>query len=266
MNSRTTKPPISAYIRTHNEARMIADVVRGALQVAAEVIVVDSGSTDGTQELAEKAGARLIEQAWLGNGHQKRIAEAACQHDWLIDLDADEIVSKELADEIRELFEGSEPPYSIYKTPMAMAPPVGDIWRGFGGVVRHKLYDRRVVRAPAHKAWDQFDIPPSTSIGILKEPIIHHAFTGAEHLISKLNRNSSTRARELKPKPMPLLVLRIFFGLPFYIAKRYILGGLFRGGVYGFAFSVMSGFGRWMRDIKMFERRKAEQSASNPPL
>lgn len=85
------------------------------------------------------------------------------------------------------------------------------------------------------------------------------AFSDAAHLMDKLNRNSSTRARALAPKPAPLLVLRIFFGLPFYVAKRYLLDGLFRGGVYGFAFSMMSGFGRWMRDVKMYERRVQER-------
>ncbi|MEL7491534.1 MAG: glycosyltransferase family 2 protein [Pseudomonadota bacterium] len=256
--------PISAYIRTKNEARMIADVVRGALQVASEVVVIDSGSTDGTQTIAEEAGARIIEQEWLGNGHQKRAAEDACRYDWLLDLDADEIITAPLAAEIREVFTNGTAAKQVFKTPMAIAPPVGAVWRGFGGVVRHKLYDRRAVRAPAHKAWDQFDIPANVSVGALCEPIIHYAFKDADHLIAKLNKNSSSRAHALAPKSTPVLIMRIFFGLPFYIAKRYILNGLFRGGVYGFAFSVMSGFGRWMRDVKMYERRKAEQKTDAP--
>lgn len=233
---------------------MIGPVVRAALSVAEEVVVVDSGSTDNTPAIAEAAGAHVLSHEWMGNGFQKRIAEDACKNDWLLDLDADEIVSLELAAEIKDLFTEGEPEQKIFRTPVAIDPPVGGPWLGFGGVTRHKLYDRRIVRAPSHKAWDQFSIPQGANIGRLKEPIIHHAFADTEHLIEKLNSNSSTRARELDPKPMPWLLLRIFFGLPFYFAKRYFLDGLFRGGVYGFAFSMMSGFGRWMRDVKMFER------------
>lgn len=249
-----SSPPVSAFIRAKNEARMIADVVRAALLAADEVVVVDSGSSDDTMALAEAAGARVVRQAWLGNGRQKRFAEDQCRHDWLLDLDADEVVTPALAAEVAALFAAGGPPVRIYRTPVAIAPPVGEPWAGFGGVVRHKLYDRRTVRAPDHEAWDQFDLPPGEPVGALKSPILHYAFADAAHLIDKLNRNSTTRANALDPKPLPVLILRIFFGLPFYVGKRYLLDGLFRGGVYGFAFSMMSGFGRWMRDVKMYER------------
>lgn len=255
----TDKPPLSAYVRTKNEARLIGDVVRAARLVADEVVVVDSGSTDATIMLAESAGARVIRQDWLGNGKQKRFAENQCRHDWLLDLDADEVVTPALADEIRSLFAKGEPATKIFRTPVAIAPPIGAPWVGFGGVIRHKLYDRRVVRAPDHAAWDQFNIPEDVAVGSLRAPILHYAFADAAHLIDKLNRNSSTRAGALRRKPTPVLVLRIFFGLPFYVAKRYLLDGLFRGGVYGFAFSLMSGFGRWLRDVKMFEAAMRER-------
>lgn len=251
--------PLSAFIRTKNEARMIAAVVRAARAVADEVVVVDSGSTDDTVALAEAAGARVVRQAWLGNGRQKRFAEDQCRHDWLLDLDADEVVTPALAAEIAALFAAGAPPVRLYRTPVAIAPPVGAPWEGFGGVVRHKFYDRRAVRAPDHDAWDQFDLPPGEPVGALKAPILHYAFADAAHLIDKINRNSTTRAEALEPKPLPLLVLRIFFGLPFYVGKRYLLDGLLRGGVYGFAFSMMSGFGRWMRDVKMYERVMRER-------
>lgn len=254
----TLRAPLSAYIRTLNEARMIGDVVRAALEVADEVIVVDSGSADATRAIAAAAGARVIEHEWRGNGHQKRIAEDACKNDWLLDLDADEIVSPALAAEIRALFAAGEPPLKVYRTMLALVPPVGAPWRDFGLQVRHKLYDRRAVRAPAHEAWDQFDIPAGVETGRLAEPILHHAFTGAEQFMAKLNRNSSVRANALPLKPKPYLALRIVFGLPLYAAKKYILQQYFRGGVYGFALALMSGYGRWLRDVKMWERAANE--------
>ena len=241
---------------------MIADVVRAALAVAREVVVVDSGSTDRTIALAKEAGARVIEHEWLGNGRQKRLAEDACVHDWLLDLDADEIVTPELATEIAALFSNGAAPRRIYFTPLALAPPVGAPWRNFGLQSRHKLYDRRAVRIPDHEAWDQFDIPEGETVGVLKQPILHHAFTGAEQFMAKLNRNSSVRANALPLKPRAYLALRILFGAPFYFAKKYVLQQYFRGGVYGFALASMSAYGRWLRDVKMWERQSSEGNKS----
>ncbi len=248
------RAPITAYFRTRNEAANLTAALEGAARVADEIIVVDSGSTDETTAIAEAHGARVIHQAWLGNGKQKRIAEDAARHDWLLDLDADEVVTPAFAEEVRELFAAGAPAEPIFRTPMAYAPPVGDPWIGFGGVRRHKLYDRRAVRQPDHEAWDQFDIPTGVKIGRLSSPILHYAWRDADGLVAKVNRNSSMRARLLPLKPRAVLAVRILFGLPVYIGKRYLVDGLFRAGVYGFAFSAISGYGRWLRDVKMYER------------
>lgn len=249
-----SRPPISAYIRTLDEERMIAEVVHAALQVAREVIVIDCGSSDRTVDLARDAGAKVIEHAWAGNGHQKRIAEDACANHWLLDLDADEIVTPALAAEIKAVFAHGEPPFPVYRTMLALHPPVGRPWLDFALQTRHKLYDRRIIRIPAHDAWDQFVIPEGMEIGRFNAPIMHYAFSGAAQFNGKINRNSSVRAEKLPLKSRPYLALRIIFGLPVYFAKKYFLQQYFRGGVYGFALALMSGYGRWLRDVKMWER------------
>ncbi len=245
------RPPVSAIIRAKNEERMIADVVRAALLAAREVVVVDSGSTDQTVALARDAGARVIEHEWQGWGRQKRIAEDACDYDWMLDLDADEVVTQEFADELKGMFAAGEPPKKIYRTMLALVPPIGEPWVNFGNQTRHKVYDRRVVRAPDHDGWDQFRLPKDVEIGVMRARLLHYAFTDAAHLMNKLNRNSSIEA-PLKSKPY--LALRIVFGLPIYFSKRYFSDQYFRGGVYGVALAMMYGYARWLRDVKMWER------------
>jgi glycosyltransferase involved in cell wall biosynthesis len=245
--------PISAYVRTLNEARLITRVVEAARQVADEVVVIDSGSTDATVELAEKAGARVVQQAWLGNGKQKRFAEDQCTHDWVLDLDADEVVPPDLAHEISALFANGQPPAPIYEVKLVTAPPIGEPWWTFALTDRRKLYDKRVIRAPDHMAWDQFEVPAGVEVGVLKAPILHYSFRDLGHLLEKLNRVSGVRARETKLKPFWIVGMRVLFAQPFYFLKYFLGRGMWRAGLYGAALAGVVAEGRWLRDVKMLE-------------
>jgi glycosyltransferase involved in cell wall biosynthesis len=249
-----SKPaPVTCYIRTLNEERRIGEVIRAARQVVDEVVLVDCGSTDKTLEIAAAEGAKVVKQAWLGNGAQKRVGEDSAKHDWLLDLDADEIVTPELAESIREIFKAG-PSASIYEVPLVTVPPIGKPWKNFKIAWRRKLYNRKIVRIPDSKVWDQFEIPSGERVRRINKPLLHYSFANIEHVVTKMNKVSSTRARETKLKSFPGTVLRVWFGFPSYFIKEYFFRGLIRGGTYGFAFAMTMSFARWMRDVKMYER------------
>lgn len=247
--------PVTCYIRTLNEERRIGEVIRAARLVVDEVVLVDCGSTDKTLEIATAEGAKVVTQSWLGNGAQKRVGEDAASHDWLLDLDADEIVTPELAESIRDIF-AAGPASSIYEIPLVTVPPIGKPWKNFKIAWRRKLYNRKVVRIPDSKVWDQFDVPSGERVGRINKPLLHYSFANIEHVVTKMNKVSSTRARESKLKSFPGTVVRVWFGFPSYFIKEYFFRGLIRGGTYGFAFAMTMSFARWMRDVKMYERHK----------
>ncbi|PDH31482.1 MAG: glycosyl transferase [Puniceicoccaceae bacterium MED-G30] len=247
--------PISCYIRTKNEADRIRETIRAALQVCQEVVVVDSGSTDDTVTIAENEGARVVEQLWLGNGRQKRVGEDACTNHWLLDIDADEIVTKALAEEIRELFQQGEPELSAYQFRIVTEPPLGKTWTNCCIARRIKLYDRRRHRIPDHMAWDQFQLDRSERAGRLQGALLHYSFRHIGDMMQKMNRVSSVRASEKKLKSGPVLALRVFCFLPVYFFRNYIKRALWRRGVYGFASAMVLAIGRWLTDVKMFEIR-----------
>lgn len=261
----TSPAPISCYIRTKNEERMIGDVIRAAQRVASEVVLVDSGSTDKTLEIAEGLGARVLRAPWLGGGKQKRLGEDACTHDWLLDLDADEVVTPELAEEIRALFAGGAPPAPVYEMKMAPAPPIGGVWLDYNLVDRRKLYDRRVIRQPDHANWDQFKVPANVPVGRLDARLVHYSFRDLAHLEDKFNRNSSGRARDTKLRPFWVVATRMLLARPFYFLNHYIRRGLWRAGWYGMAVANIAAHGRWLKDAKMLEihlrRRQAERGS-----
>lgn len=95
--------PISFLVIAKNEAAHIGRCL-ASVPFAAEKLVIDSGSTDGSQDIARAQGARVIEQAWLGFGPQRNFAAKQASHDWILFLDADEELTPELAAELqREL-------------------------------------------------------------------------------------------------------------------------------------------------------------------
>lgn len=258
-------PPVSCYIRTKNEARRIGDVVRAAMLVASEVIVVDSGSTDGTQAIAREAGAIVHHVDWRGNGGQKRAAEDLCSHDWLLDLDADEVIQPELAQGIRDLFkDGAEPEHAVYGLIQIHAVPYLEPWWNVDNIVKNKFYDRRQVRIPDHPAWDQLDVSKRNTPR-LPGAMLHYMFSDIGDLVKKQERNMTRRAAGVAQKPKPILALRIFFGFPIYFLKRYLFKALFLKGVYGFAFAFTIAYGRWLKDVKLYERHlNAEFDARRP--
>ncbi len=246
--------PISCYIRTLNEARLIGDVVAVAKSLCDQVVVVDSGSTDDTVNIARAAGAEIIHQAWLGNGHQKKVGELACRHDWLLDLDADEVLSPELMCEIRREFSHNGPAGDVYQLPLTIVDPGGRVWFGMGMSLRSKLYNRRRVEMPAEYSWDQLSPPPGLRIKRFYGPLLHHGIVDIGHLVRKQQATVRSRVKGTPARNTWLTRLRVIGAMPFYFLKSYIVRGLWRGGVYGLSIALACAFTRWCRDVRMYER------------
>ncbi|MEL6290399.1 MAG: glycosyltransferase family 2 protein [Pseudomonadota bacterium] len=246
-------PPVSVYIRTLNEADRLSPVLEAAAKVAREIVVIDSGSKDDTVAIAKAAGARVIENTWPGNGFQKRVGEEACTYDWLLDLDADEVLEDDLIAEIKALFADGEPRETVYQTKLISVPPVGAPWRGFMHAWRNKLYDRRHHRMPASKTWDQLELPKTTSAHRLAGGILHYSFRDLTDISSKYNRSSSARASGTGRRSLMQLRLRVWFGFPAYFIKVAFFRGFIRAGTYGMALAMISAHARWLRDAKMYE-------------
>jgi glycosyltransferase involved in cell wall biosynthesis len=246
--------PISCYIRTLNEQRRIGEVVGRARQLCDEVVVVDSGSTDATVEVARSAGARIVHQKWLGGGHQKRVGESHCRHEWLLDLDADEILSDELIDEIRREFAGGGPDHDVYRLALTIVDPAGRIWHRAGIAYRAKLYNRRVVEMPAEWSWDQLEIGPQVRIRRLRGALLHHAFADLGHLVRKQESAMRNRVKGMPRRSRLGVQSRIVAAFGWYFLKYYLVRGLWRAGIYGFSFAFVCAFGRWQRDVKLYER------------
>lgn len=245
--------PLSVYFRTQNEARNIGRSIAAVRSLSDDIIVVDGGSTDATVDIARAAGAQVISQPWLGNGHQKRVGEARCRHHFVLDLDADEVITADLRDEIAALWASGGPKFAVYRVPLVMVSPVTGLPASYTTDRRCKLYDKRVVRAPAHAVWDQFDVPASVRVGTLKGVLVHYSFRDLADLTAKLNRVSTRRVETIRHRSRANLAARVLFGMPFYFANHLLRRGFVRGAVYGIALARVNAHARWLRDAKAYE-------------
>ena len=98
------KLPLSVYYITQDEELRLPESLAKVSGWVDEIIVVDSGSIDRTRDIVEAAGARFVHNDWQGFACQKAFAASLCRNDWVLDLDADEVLSDELVANIQDLF------------------------------------------------------------------------------------------------------------------------------------------------------------------
>jgi len=249
------KLPLSVFIIALNEADRIGPVIRAVMDWVEEVLVVDSGSTDGTQELARSLGARVIHHDWPGYGPQKRFAEEQCRHDWLLNLDADEVPEAALEGTIRALFAGGEPALQGYRIRTVMALP-GQA-RPHRFAPRHnyiRLYDRRHGRfadSATHDAVAMY----SGRVGTLSPIIAHYSIRDHADLIAKLNRYSSAQAAEIvaRGKGRRYGAFRAMTEFPVNLFRYFFLKGYWVFGLYGLELAAIIAFFRFARIAKVRE-------------
>lgn len=248
------KLPLSCFIIAKNEADRIAPVIEGVVGWVDEVVVVDSGSTDGTRELAARLGARVVYNDWPGYGPQKRFAEDQCRNDWLLNLDADEVPTEELCREIVALFGNGAPPHPFYAFRVRIVYP-GDVrprrWAPYNTCLR--LYDRRAGRFSESRVHDSV-LSGGVSPVRLRGEAWHYSYRSFGALVEKLNGYGDLQAESLRAPPQFLLLLRLPFEFPWAFLKYYVLRRHFAGGAKGFIFATINAFFRFLRLAKMLER------------
>lgn len=249
--------PVSVFIIVKNEADRIGATIRAVRELTDDLVVVDSGSTDGTQAIAEELGARVIFNEWPGYGPQKRFAEEQCRHDWLLNVDADEVVPPDLVSEIKALFAYGEPPNQAYEIRIAEIFP-GESrphpWAYTLAPVR--LYRKDWGRYSPSLVHDRVDLKPGTKVGRLKGVVHHRSVRSLGDQLAKLNRYSDQQAVDLEIRGVSIPTWRMFFELPGAFLKAYIGRRHALRGAYGFLTAMNYAISRHLRLAKHYEKKR----------
>jgi len=248
------KLPISAFIIAQDEEDRIGRAIESVRTWAAEVIVVDSGSRDGTQAVAAALGARVVEHAWPGYGLQKRFAEDLCSNHWLFNLDADEEVTAALEREIRALFGQGEPPADAFHVHKPDVYPHEDEPKAGGfGHSQIRLYDRRKGRFSVSPVQDVVQVPAGARVVWLKSPLEHRSHRSIAYSVDKMNRYSDAQVADMRARGRKIGAWRLLFEFPACFIKAYVLRRSFVHGWWGLVIATNYAFSRHLRLAKAYQ-------------
>ncbi len=253
--------PISCFIIAKNEADRLPRAIRSVRELVDEIVVIDSGSTDGTPEIATGLGARALFNAWPGFGQQKRFGEEQCRNRWLLNIDADEEVSPRLASEIRELFARGEPAEAAFGMWASIVYPGDTRPRPFArDHFVYRLYDFQRVRFADSTLFDSVELKGAPTRK-LAGALFHHTVRSMDDLIAKSNARAAYNAANAKKKSRALLALRTVTELPYAFFRYYIARAHVLGGMKGFEYAVIISFFRFVRIMRMRQGRTADPGA-----
>jgi glycosyltransferase involved in cell wall biosynthesis len=250
-------PPLSVFIIAYNEADRIGPTIRAVRELTDDLVVVDSGSTDGTREVASELGARVIYNEWPGYGPQKRFAEDQCRHNWLLNVDADEVIPSDLADEIRGLFASGDPTADGYEIKIGEIFPGEKVPHPWGYTLAPvRLYRRDRGRYVDSTVHDRVHFEQRPRLARLKGVIHHFSVRSLGDQIAKLNSYSEQQADDLDTRGKTLNEWRVLTEFPLAFLKAYFGRRHFIRGLYGFATAMNFAYYRWLRVSKHIERRR----------
>jgi glycosyltransferase involved in cell wall biosynthesis len=246
------KIPVSCFIITKNEADRLPRTLASIEGLMAEIVVVDSGSSDDTLAIADAAGAKTMFNAWPGFGQQKRFAEQQCSNDWLFNLDADEVIGPGLAAELRALFKDGEPPLAAYGMRDSIVYPGNSVPRPLArDHFFYRLYDKRRVRFANSTLYDNVDVS-DVETGRLNGALHHFAARSFSDLAAKCDERAHYNAAHSKPKSRPELALRLLTEWPVNFFKYYLFRTHILGGLKGLRYAAIVSHYRWLRIVRMW--------------
>lgn len=256
-----TRQPLSVAIITLNAASQLEACLQSAA-FADEIVVVDSGSTDGTQALAERHGARVIQQDWLGFGPQKQFAVEAARHDWVLCLDADERVTPALQMAIESALEIGQNSASTAAAPHAYRFPRCN--RFLGRYLKHgegypdwslRLFNRRHARWSDDAVHEK--VVSDGTIGTLAGDLLHDSAESLSSYLTKQNRYTSLAADMALAAGKRSSVGRVALSPLVRFIKFYFVRQGFRDGLPGFVHIAIGCFNSMIKYAKMLERQNA---------
>ena len=239
---------ISATIITYNEERNIARAIE-SLRCCDEILVVDSHSSDRTCEIAANLGARVLESAWLGYAGQKNFAADRASNDWILSIDADEVLSEALEAEIWRLKKNG-PAHDGYTMPR-LAQYLGR-WIFHSGWYpdrKVRLFDRRKARWIGRYVHESVKV--NGSVGHLEANLLHFTCSSLSEHLKTMDRYTTLAAEQIIADREPVGWWQLLVDPAWTFVRTYFLQRGFLDGMEGLAIAHMAALYNFLKYAKV---------------
>lgn len=257
---------ISAVLISFNEEEKIEGALSSLREIADEIIVVDSHSTDRTAEICGRFTDRFIRRDWPGYREQKQYATEQARHPWVLSLDCDEKLSSQLQRELKDWKSRPEGRERGYQVPR--------MTRFMGRWIRHTSwypdYQMRLFRSDSGgwqggRVHESFRLQQGLPSGRLQGHILHYTYSDLSEYLAQLDRFSSLAAADYRERGKRVGGLRLVLTPPLVFIKNYLLKLGFLDGRAGLAVSLISAVSVLFKHLKLWELQRRESSSPQPP-
>ncbi len=251
---------ISATIITFNEAQKIAACIDSVSDLVEEVVVVDSGSTDDTIEIARSKGARVLRHPFEGYVQQKNFAAKQATHSIILSIDADEQISPELSDSIRQVRDT----WAADAYMMNRRNNYCGQWIKYSGWYpdrQLRLYDRRQAQWAGGSVHERVQLNDTGKIELLKGDLLHYTIDSREQHLAQIERFSALAAADLYAKGIQASVFRIYVKPIGKFLYNFFVRRGFLDGAAGYQICKNSAWSRHLRYKKLAELWRTEDES-----
>jgi len=241
---------LSVLVTTFNEAENLPACLEG-VRWADEIIVVDSGSSDATGDIARSYGARVIEHAYESAARQKNWALPLTSHPWVLILDADERVPPSLAAEIRAVIarDGPADGYFLRRRSFFLQREIRHCGWGRDRVLR--LFRRG--RASYDDRWVHEALQLDGRAAALSTPLLHLTYRTLEDYLDKIRRYSVRGAADLRARGRRPSWFSTLVRPPARFVRMYILQAGFLDGAHGLILCLLTAYSVWLKYAQLHE-------------
>jgi len=255
-------PHLSVLIPCKDEVQHIRACIESVRAVADEILIADSGSTDGTLDLVRSlGGSRIVEREYVNSADFKNWAIPQCRHEWVLVVDADERVTAELAGEIRRLL-ASEPAcdgYSLRRNNFFLGHAIRRCGWNTSRLVR--LFRKSLSRYETRRVHANV-VVDSGKIGELVQPLVHHTALDLDRFVAKQERYATWSALDAYDAGKRASWWRLLTHAPLRFLQLFLLRGGWMDGRAGIVVCGLAAWYTFLKDARLWAMRNCRVSSA----